>query len=364
MNYILKPTACYIVYYRFNARVLGKPAELTRVEVNYRFGTRYLYDKSDPRLWDIEDYVDDKSYEDSRTLTQQMLNNPNAKKTVFVSKKCAIPRDVVRMNYKIVKDKSKADIIVMPYDNDDRGRMYRNMLYLKLDNGIEIEAILIKEYDSPDGDFSTVATQLQPAAQASFEKRYASLAKDVRILKDNTTFAIPKCDEYEDLIQDFLKPAAERTKQLYIKEDSLPIQDVPNPLTGQGLAMMAKHSDTKILEKLVTGSDWMKYPFTMYKFLHLNLEHRHRSSLSRSTTAVLDILDGKFNGYNEASQVIAPEDFNLYQDFCLAMLNVQGDRGFVSPSALDRYDRSLFSHMKTKIAVMKVPVDKEVDFIR
>jgi hypothetical protein len=79
---------------------------------------------------------------------------------------------------------------------------------------------------------------------------------------------------------------------------------------------------------------------------------------------VLETLNDKFRySRDSADRVVSAKDFNMYQDFCLAIMGIQGDKGL---STLDRYKAfdTLLSDMPVKIAMMKQPASSPVEVSR
>lgn len=363
MNRIFKTTKLFYARYFYNRSLHGLPPQIDKIYED-QGDKPYVYNKSLPNsgYWgdSMSSLVNDRNRRDLALLE---TDPDKFKKTVYVSKACVIPRDIVRMNYTIVKNKAKADIVLMPQSNDDMGNIYNDTVVATMDNGENCKVTLWKDCNSPDGDSSRL-TELVPVIKTWLQRYFECLCTDIEYWKSAPLCKVKRCDEYQDILDDEKAFTMQECtyKALYIKEYSLPIEKVSNPLSGEALAMMTRQTDTKILEKLVTGSDWSKYPYTMYKFLDLNLYNRLRSSLSRSTLGILDSLKERYrvNRYGNKGAIVSPEDFNMYQDFCLAIMGINGDKGLGPINRYTDYDR-LFSNMPAKIAMMKVVADKPVE---
>ena len=365
MHSLFKTTKIFYATYKFCRNQYGiTPFLCTVTGGKHDEGyLHYTYRPSSIQRDSIRDIANDRSDRDCMALLKQQRNPKDVK--VFVSKACTIPRDIVRMNYTIVKNKSKADVVLMPQNNDLFVNVYCPVIVAIMSNGEYCRVNLHKHNNSSDGD-STKLQDLVPTIKTWLENKFSALCTDIAYWSSSYLYQVRKCEEYADLIDDegAYNMNEYSHKALYIKEYDIPLDNVSNPLSGEGLAMMTRQTDTKILEKLVTGSDWTEYPFTMYKFLDLNLNRRLRSSLSRSTLAVIDTLNDRFrHNYSGGAGVASAKDYNLYQDFCLAIMGIQGEKGLAPLGRYLDFSR-LFSDMPVKIAMMKQPVSSPVEVSR
>ena len=362
MDAIFKTTKSFYAYYYFNSKVYGRPVALKELNFsNRRNNDGYIYNTykgtSGIRRDSIREIADNRNYRD---LTDLTCSTPGTYTKVFVSKACSIPRDVVRMNYTIVKNKEKADIVIIPQDNNMIGGIYYDCIVARMANGDNCKVSLHQYYNSPYGDESKLV-DLIPVIQKQLENYLNTTCEEIEMWKYSGLFRVRRCDEYQDLVDDDGNYTLDdyKHKALYIKEYSLPLAKVPNPLSGEGLAMMLRQTDNKILEKLVTGSDWSEYPFTMFKFLDINLNQKLRNGFSRSTLSVMDTLKQRFKSHG-GQHYIEPKDYNMYQDFCLAVMGIQGEKGLGSIDKYGSFGR-LFSEMPAKVAMVKMEANAPID---
>jgi hypothetical protein len=269
-------------------------------------------------------------------------------KSLFISKKSKISRDVLRNSYKIKLDPASADYIVFPKLKD----IYHTCANLY---GLDANGILWYSWINDVPDYHSNVDYIFQSAVDEFCRRSGVKREDVHH-KDDFSYAtisyITACDEYKEMI---LNRSANR---VYIPDVSVPFTPL-NKITPQTLKIWSRISETNVLEKLIVGSDWQKYPTTLALFLKEE-QQDFESECGQQGKLVLDAIHYWENlkpGYGSIRRV-DPEDWNMLQSYIFYLMGLDETKAsYVNLSSFDNLPRSYRNFIKKAFAVQPVTIN-------
>ena len=246
--------------------------------------------------------------------------------SVFVNKKCIIRRDLIRQSgYKIVLDRSKADVVVIPSVKTMSCHDFKFDIWAVQDDVL----YLMGCKDDIDGD------DIRDNIRSTFESNgYTDIHFNVTGDYGSSVYFIPKIQSYMDILTGVYPDES------YIQEYDLPIR-YPSTMNLETLKLWSNIDDDNIRRQVLLSSDAVKYPCTTCMMLHTKWY-----GFNDENSTVRGLF--KEIGYDSRNsidsdifdrEVIQPEDWNLMQDFIMYCSGVSADGGYTKdiPSSMTRF---------------------------
>ena len=242
---------------------------------------------------------------------------------IYLDPHCKMSRDIVRKDYQITYNWDKADFVLVPNKGKIHSRAH-DICVLE-DGGI---ATLISINRSVSSATESSLTDVQWNAVEEFLRMYFSEGCELISNSDHsklTGYFIPKHETYEEILVGTAHPSS---KYMYERQ----LVCTPSSEISIETLDLWKRMDKDTLSKVILGSDYKKYPMTVCLFLYKYCRSI-RWSTERSVKELLYEINFTFYLENDRfpeSFVVTPEDWNMWQDWCLHVLGVSEKGGFVS----------------------------------
>lgn len=244
-------------------------------------------------------------------------------KKVFVDPSCHIRRDLVRRNFKITRDKDSADYILFPDTPPDPKYGTSQVVVYGPDEtfvSVEIKSPIIND------EMWNMLLMTLTANYGSGSLLYTNRNSPF------TYWFLPYYEIYIDILTE--KDCDKRRK--YLNEYKIPYGEVK--LTPEALMMWRNIKNSSMLASEIKQTDWRNYPFTLSCFLIIeadkyNVMHHTMNEIRYSLPVNFTDAYNRRGNYSFAdfdNKYIAPEDWNLMQEYLLMRLGVSKDGGFVS----------------------------------
>lgn len=254
------------------------------------------------------------------------------KNTLFISSSCKLPRDLVRNSgYKIVRDKDRADYVVIPRIKSQRASQYEfNIGFIV---GGTLALISISRTDGHDKFDDSDIKSIKEAIEKRYE--YNGYKVDEFIHNDNLVpFSVQflqKCEEYEELF--YTVATGSRCATSYVLDANVQLVG-SNTISVETLEIWRRMNERDILEKSIINSDWQKYPCTMAVFLKVERPGWCVCPGSQFRWLLKQI---DYDEYAESNtfknKTVAPEDWNMLQKWIMYRTGLSENGGFI---ALDK----------------------------
>ena len=270
-------------------------------------------------------------------------------KTIYISKKSKVSRDVLRHTYKIVLDPDRADFVVFPKLKNistfgcTMFGIKNNILYLCfLENIIDYSSNVDYIFQVAVNMFCRMAGLDESEVQHRPDYQYV----DLKFIND-----VP---EYREILQN------QYPNRSYIQDTSLPFTPL-NKISPETLKIWSQVNDTNLLEKLLVGSDWQKYPFTLWCFLHA--EHDDfASECGNQGKVILEAIQYWMNYLPEYEmhKLVEPDDWNMLQEWIMYQLGVSGP-SYIPTERVTRLSGYYSKFLKYSFAVMPTNISVATD---
>lgn len=273
---------------------------------------------------------DDSCYASPSIYMRNQLKTPLFRDTsIYISPECKINRNMYRKScgYKIVRDKEKADRIVVPDINPITMRYSR---YL-----VSAHIFVYDKYSNALFGYTVDrGTSWRPLVSGDKEKDIAaikSLFKLKEVICNDNLFTIsaqlfPNCEEWKEMFDlDYVH------LQKYIYESNVPL-DFNNIISPELLQLWTYEKDSEFLRDNICTSNWRDYPFTMRNFLEYFIKiPMYGSVRNKEWSYVTDTIGYSNDPINRETDLIQPKDWNMFQNFLLYRngLEMNSKGGFV-----------------------------------
>lgn len=268
---------------------------------------------------------------------------PKVGDTLFVSSGSKIPRDLLRNSgYKITRNKDQADYIVVSIPENQ----YPTSCCICGMNDSE-SFFIIHITDAVNGeDFAPSDQEMDNII--SFLNNDVGITQITTSTKGLKVYFIRDNQEHEEILN--------KSQKKYCLDSD--IQLTPSTtISPENLNIIWNLSDYQAKFKILMGSDFHKYPYTICLFLKNEMGVDYGFKYGESVNWFMKTI-----GYDEFenskySKLITPEDFDMLQNWILYQLNMT-DSGLVKIDKLDRnllYDYKQF--LAYKYAVRKLSID-------
>lgn len=258
---------------------------------------------------------------------------PGIGKKLYVSKNSKMPRALLRgSDYKIVLDKDNADYIIIPHPGDFLSMQY-NLLAVDDDKNL-YKISITKNYGCP----SITDSIIQNVKEAvMLDVRRSDLKFHYKSdLSNRTVFFVKKCEEYIDILNNNFT-----TRRCY--DISCPFTPTTE-INPENLEFLLRCEDNAVFEKMVFGSNWQKYPYTICALLYLKPNYYGSHGLRLVEDAIhYDEWENSRRGYHSNREVTA-EDWNMYQRWMMFHLGLDEEKGGMIKQS--RYNGDLGSDIK------------------
>lgn len=279
--------------------------------------------------------------------SEQMLG-----KSLFISKKSKISRDVLRNSYKIKLDPASADYVIFPKLRDIY-HMYSQIW------GMDSNGILWVSWLNELPDYHPNIDYLYQTAVDVFCNRSGVQKENVYHNSDysNTQISfITACEEYKDML------CNKHPERVYISDASVPFTPL-NKITPQTLKIWSHISETNVLEKLIVGSDWQKYPTTLTVFLKEE-QPDFEKDCGQQGKLVLDAIHywQTIRPNCSTHRRINAEDWNMLQSYIFFLLGKDGEKAsYINSSLWEGLPVAYRYFIKHAFAVQPVTISTSKD---
>jgi len=266
--------------------------------------------------------------------------------TVFMSPKSHLSRDIVRNSgYKIVRDKDKADIIVIPTPKEMKYDYAPICVWEPSDEKVSMIYICTPYYGY------TITDQDKEMIKDELPKRFADDAEIYfyeNEFESMRLYFMPKVDEWCDIIT----KAQSTIKYKYVLDSQLDIKGTSDINLENLELWQHMFNDSNLLAKTVAQSKWREYPLTVFTFFK-TVWNKYTSEAEPALRFVLDSLGyEKYGGYEPFTMLtISPDDWNLCQKFLAKQITGSEDGGFVDTNKVNNFASEARVHLKYKTCI-------------
>lgn len=268
----------------------------------------------------------------------------NEAKTVYISQKSKIPRDLVRRTYKITMSPKKADLVVIPALQNEYNITYNYLARDTVTQDLYIVSFIRAYVHTEESRCDSVeeanikrealAKIMRGLPGTRFEDEIEWLYDDGGL--DKKLFFVSNISEYSDLLNNTY-PGRRYIfdSQLVLTggaEISVETLDVWNRIPPD---------EMNLFEKAILSSDWKKYPYTMCAFINNKCPYY---STGGQFGWLLKTIDYFSYTRSEDNREIQPEDWNMLQKYILHKYDL-GENGGYGP----RSDEPCFYDLKSML---------------
>lgn len=258
----------------------------------------------------------------------------SVKETMFVSSDCKMPRDMLRRDYTIVHDKSKARYIVIPHLYKEI-REYCHIAVKDTTDDTLYICTLARNYMR---DSNYVYSEQEKLMLLSTIKSAIGAADDMLTFyhRDNfeqsNLFIVPDIPEYRDIFNDVSVIGR------YVFDYK--VQCTPSiNISIETLDLWKRMSDYDALQKLIIQSDWHDYPVTVAYFIENEMQVLR--SFGRDSVAMKSLLEGinfdMFHNHRYEGLSVTPKDFEMLTNWIMHHnLGLEDGKGYID---IEQYDR-------------------------
>lgn len=321
----------------------------------------------DSRGYGMSTPIDFESQWNTRLLKSDIIHNPSVRRKVFVVSECKRPRDLYRKDFDIVRNREDADVIVIPrplnYVTEKTysdKRLFKHIVLECVDEDkddapytICYELKIREDIDESEDDIKDLVARSIDNLKTYFAVKYSYTIKSWSFHKTKYFGLVKDIQEYAEIYGEKMLP-----NKRYIYEDDMPL-DTPNKLTAENLAVLWRCQDDDVVQKFIVSADWREYPFTSYRFLYAKYEEvKYRASTLK--TAIRNVFDTLTHYASESTELVAPEDYALFQDFVLKLYGVDG-KGFLTMDEWSSIQEKQFAkYLPVRVAIKKIKPDAPV----
>lgn len=281
--------------------------------------------------------------------------NP-AESPIFISKKSRISRAMLRNDYDITYDKSKAKTIVLSYKEEFVDTDRAQMIFFNEENGKNFLYIVycnIPRFLESIKREGSIEDMVKPSLISRFPEMYGYYCADSDMKKWIQLSYVNSEEKAEQLTNKY-------PKMKYVYDNNLKVSGVTK-ISGEVLYTWNNISDSNILKKCILASDWQNYPVTMSIFLY---EH-NEITISPEIKPILSNINYDNVIYNLRSNhpnmVIQPDDYNMAMDWAAFLLGTESERAiYVDRDKMSKLPLYLYTIIRTKIAVNLLHVNSVV----
>ena len=313
-----KALSTYCTYDCMRASLNFSPSTLC--QMSYTTG-KDAYISPDEGYWHIP----------SRMLMANAYNRVTTnslRSSLFISSSCKLPRDLVRNSgYKIVRDKDKADYVVIPAIKSPRTSQYEFNIGFIVNGTLAL--ISISRTDGHEKFDDSDIESIKEVIEKRYEKNGYKV--DEFIHNDNLVpFSVQflqKCEEYEELF--YTVAANSRPAISYVLDTSVQLVG-SNTISVETLEIWSRMNERDILEKSIINSDWQKYPCTMAVFMKTEKPGWTVNPGQQFRWLLKQIDYDEFQESNTFSnKIVTPEDWNMLQKWIMYRFGLSENGGFI-----------------------------------
>lgn len=314
---------------------------------------------------------------------------------LFFSSKSTMPRDSVRSTYKIVRSPEAADYIVIPNKTDSmRSKSYHllfsstatfggtDTVYLCMVKFSE-EALKAGHLTSITGKIThenimdhcvsylmDYLAVIPPDADITNKELWCRTLETTydwndKYIKYNNVWFLPDVPEYFDIMEN------KYPGYKYVFDTQLEYES-SNKFTPEGLYILRRNSDRRLVMQILSTMDWKRHPLTTAVFIYsfLGADYVSTYDIPTSCSFMKDYLKiGSVNSswkdwcnHYAKGQLFSAEDYNFLQDWLFRELDMKEDKGFVDYEAFQTLPKPMQEMFISRMAIKKGKVDKQVDF--
>ena len=296
-----------------------------KVSVKYEYFRANLFRGKDA-------YFSDDSSEHIYGELKDMCGRPKPGKgqSLFVSKASKMPRALLRgSDYKIVLDKDKADFIVVPSPENIVSPTYRMIAYIPCSESLYIIKV-VKGKFCPMLD-ATVANNVKTAVikWLAVNDDQVSIYYDEIGFEKRTVFFCKKCEEYIEMLDE------NNHNFNYSFDNETPF--IPTTeISPENLEFLVRCKDNNMFERMVFGTNWQEYPFTICTLLWMNEYYYSSNALKFVEEAIGYNYFSASNGFYDNNREISAKDWNMVQRWFMYRNGLDEEKGgYISMSKYD-----------------------------
>lgn len=279
-----------------------------------------------------------------------------AGESVYVEPKARIARDILRNSgYKITIDRSKANVIVIPELMQEQTDYWTCSLVAYEPNTHSLYMFSVRDKRKySDAEIKLFTDKIQ-SVYGSEQTPMQFYYKDNYLTRICVNF-IPPVQSYIEVLTNF------ESTQNYIVDSA--VNFVPNyNICIDTLELWSHITDSTLLEKCLIGSDWQKYPFTLFTFF--SAERGCANVMCSSNKNLCMISDRIHYKYGEfpSKEEISPEDWNLCQKWILHKLGIDDGKGaFIDASQFAKLSHYYTDVIRKKLAVASLEITTPISY--
>lgn len=297
--------------------------------------------------------------------------------SVYIHPKSILPRDIVRNNYKIVRDPDKADIYIVP-DLCDKTEIRNCYMLLKLviDDKTTVVLVTLSYTNVTNFAFThngftendiavCVANYIADGDPYQYEiLSSVNLAQVYNplngTLKNVSAYTLPKIPAYYEIMQG-------NPSYKYAFDTDMPLTGLTE-LTAESLYIMRRNQDKSLVLRTLLRTNWESYPVTTALFLFSVFETggQVRRLLPSGDYILKRTMMSNFpywTAYTDKclpSLVVYPEDVSLLQEWLFKEVGCDGDCGYINFDKFDSLPAPLKYALAKKIAVKRIKTTEPV----
>lgn len=279
---------------------------------------------------------------------------------LFVASECKTGRDTFRnSNYSITRDKTKADIIVVP---DIIPRSYLSLDCNLVAHDEKEEKLYLVTITKYGFEYGMDIKKDEIEIAKSFIESSMKLTVDDSALNKLKVWFLPKCEEVVDILSN------NKLNVPYIQESKVPI----NPSTiisPETLVLWENIEDENLLVRTICTSDWQKYPVTL---LALLFAFRNKTNWYNVATGdfrrILKAIGYEYDWrehwrYEEddsdalrifKNKRFTMDDYGMFQKYIYCRFGVDENGGFISGNQWESLPRCIRILLPRRIAVKRI----------
>ena len=274
---------------------------------------------------------------------------PRGGEKLYFSSSCKMPRDLFRNSgYSITRDPDAADFTVIPDPEIFSYPSWSTCAVLRNLGEIYLLDITKERYETADSSF--LHKNADRIRQYLTKQGYEILVARDDFYNFDVRF-LPKIQEYKDILLDENNPTHTKDYAIDVK---IPVNP-PTVISTETLLIwknLASQSDgLSLLQNAICSSDWKDYPCTLRYFINefCYLRNENISERFRYVLKKIKYTDNGHHNYALDAELVQPKDWNMLQDFLLALLGVGENGGYVAEGQIGNF--ALDNFLQKRVAV-------------
>ncbi len=278
------------------------------------------------------------------------------KSRLFVAGECKVSRDTLRNSgYSIVRDKNKADIIVVP-DIIPHQYEYKDCNMVAINDEKKIMYIVtIVKYGYGEGE-EIGDNELQVAK--NFLESSMKLTVFPNSVPNLRIWFLPKCEELTELM------TGKNLNVPYVQGSKVPIV-ASTKISPETLVLWENIEDKNLFVRTICTSNWTEYPITILTLVAgIRNDVNWYNFATEDFRRILKSIDYNYNAYNpwyssdEARALgflqgkqISTKDYDMLQRYIYCRFGVDENGGLLTPAQWESLPFCIRNIMSRRISV-------------